>query len=303
MVAVGSGRDDVEIINLDASSTTCKNLEHFPSQVIGAVGALGPKLEPVICGGFYNSGNVDENSCYSLQKDTWQLLSLMNQNRRHAAIAPSPYPSDNFSVIVSGGYNGSDWLDTVEIWNQNAWHLSSTVMPVAINLHCMVQINLTTVMIIGGYNTTSLVETFIFNSENEIWVPGPSLQEERYGLACGRIKTTRNQPYFSIIAVGGNNIDENLRSVEILDEVDGNWREGPALPVRLCNSNLVEDPAGGVIIVGGENSEIGTHDTLYRLSHAGPEASWFKMPQKLQYGRNYHVSFLVPDAMTNCTLD
>lgn len=208
-----------------------------------------------------------------------------------------------FQLLSQGGYNGSDWLDTVEIWDENAWEVSSMKMPTAINLHCSVQINLTTLMIIGGYNGSGRAETYILNTDTEQWAQGPSMLEARYGFGCGQIRAHRSQPYLSIIAVGGNDKAKTLRSVEILDDVSGNWRFGPPLPVPLYDGNLVEDPAGGVILIGGQNSEIGIHDTLYRLSHAGPEASWSKMPQKLQYGRIYQVSFLVPDQITNCIHD
>ena len=87
-----------------------------------------------------------------------------------------------------------------------------------------------------------------------------------------------------------------------MDDIEGNWRLGPELPFAIDDGSLMEDPAGGVIFVGGDNKEALQQDTIYRLSHAGPDASWFKMPQRLQNARNYHVSFLVPDGLTNCTL-
>ena len=301
LVALGYGLNDVEIIDLETSSTTCTRIEDFPDKVYGAVGILGPNLQPLICGG-YSSGGGDENKCFTLENGNWQLFSLMNQKRRQAAIAPSPFLSNDISVMVSGGTNGSSNLDTTEIWKQNAWHLTSMKMPVEVRVQCMVQINVTTVMMIGGLNSTFLGETFLLNSETEKWVNGPHLLEARGWHSCARIKASKTQPYFSIIAVGGYN-GTFKNSVEILDEVSGNWRYGPPLPIPLAAGALVEDAAGGVILVGGETLEVTNHDTLFRLSHAGPDAMWFKMPQKLQNARRYHVSFLVPEEITNCTLD
>ena len=173
-------------------------------------------------------------------------------------------------------------------------------MPLSNREHCMVQVNLTTVMIIGGMNSSFHDATYLFNSVTEKWMPGPPLQKARRAQNCARIKTQNKQPYFSIIVAGGYD-DTFLSSVEILDDVNGNWRYGPPLPVPLCYGALVEDPAGGVIMVGGYNAEVAYHDTLYRLPHAGPDASWFKMPQRLQNARRFHVSFLVPEGLANCT--
>ena len=164
----------------------------------------------------------------------------------------------------------------------------------------MVQINLTTVMIIGGYDSSYRDATYLFNSITEKWIPGPPLQNARNRQNCARIKTQNKQPYFSIIVAGGYD-GAHLSSVEILDDVNGNWRYGPPLPIPLCCGALVEDSAGGVIMTGGANAEVPHHDTLFRLSHAGPDASWFKMPQRLQNARHYHVSFLVPEGLANCT--
>ena len=42
-----------------------------------------------------------------------------------------------------------------------------------------------------------------------------------------------------------------MRSVEIFDMMDSVWRSGPSLPVGVTFSSLVEDRAGGVVLVGG----------------------------------------------------
>ncbi len=80
------------------------------------------------------------------------------------------------------------------------------------------------------------------------------------------------------------------------------WRDGPELPVVLREPEMVEDPAGGVIIVGGYRTGFGQLNTLYRLPHSGVGAEWSEMRQKLSRGRSVHVAFLVPDDVANCTM-
>jgi hypothetical protein len=42
-------------------------------------------------------------------------------------------------------------------------------------------------------------------------------------------------------------------------------------------------------------------DTIYSLAHAGPDAEWSLLPQKLKTPRREHQAFLVPDDITECS--
>jgi len=57
--------------------------------------------------------------------------------------------------------------------------------------------------------------------------------------------------------VGGTN-GTSMRSVEIFDMSDMVWKSGPSLPVGLSFSSLVEDRAGGVVLVGGFSGQYTT---------------------------------------------
>ena len=102
MVAVGTGRNEVEVVDLETSSTSCRKIENFPDAVWGAVGILGPNQQPLICGGVYSTG--DSTNCYTLENDHWQLFSLMTEKRRQASIAPSPYPTKDFKLKTTNGH-------------------------------------------------------------------------------------------------------------------------------------------------------------------------------------------------------
>ncbi len=78
------------------------------------------------------------------------------------------------------------------------------------------------------------------------------------------------------------------------------WRKGPDLPFGIAGAQMVEDPNGGVVLVGGRSNR--RHlDTLYQLPHGGAHAVWTKMEQKLKIGRSGHVAFLVPDDVVDCS--
>jgi len=93
-----------------------------------------------------------------------------------------------------------------------------------------------------------------------------------------------------------------MSSVEVLDEGSNEWRQGPDLPFGIRGAAMVEDPEGGVILIGGDAS-IGHQETLLHLSHVGDGASWKEMPQKLQLRRRYLTAIMIPDHIVNCTID
>ncbi len=86
--------------------------------------------------------------------------------------------------------------------------------------------------------------------------------------------------------------------MELLDEGASQWRDGPELPAGIYHAQMVEDPLGGVILIGGSSYS----DTMYRLAHAGEGARWMELPQKLSIGRHLHTAIMVPDDVVNCTI-
>jgi hypothetical protein len=65
---------------------------------------------------------------------------------------------------------------------------------------------------------------------------------------------------------------------------------------------MVQDSAGGVILVGGQAGEgKGPMDTLYRLAHGGDGAQWEELPFKLKSKRTDHLAMLLPSTMFNCS--
>ena len=65
---------------------------------------------------------------------------------------------------------------------------------------------------------------------------------------------------------------------------------------------MVQDPTGGVIVVGGMAGEgIGELDTLYRLAHAGEGAQWEKLPINLKSKRSGPLAMMLPNTMFNCS--
>ncbi len=184
---------------------------------------------------------------------------------------------------------------------EEGWEINIPSLPVTISAHCMVTVNSTTVMVIGGYQNEKISgKTFYFTFGEESWTEGPELKNKRRSHSCGKIRRNKESQEMSIIVAGGYD-GSNLSSVEILDEGSNEWQTGPELPFGIYRSQMVEDQNGGVVLIGGFSSSIRYIDTLYQLPHGGQDAVWIKMEQKMKTGRRDHTAFLIPDNIVDCS--
>jgi N-acetylneuraminic acid mutarotase len=222
----------------------------------------------------------------------------MNSERYYAAAAQL----QDGKLFVTGGYDGSySILKSAEMLTEEGWESTIPSLPVTIAFHCMVTVNSTTVMAIGGeQNEQYSGKTFYFTFGEESWTEGPELKNKRDGHSCGKIRRNKESQEMSIIVAGGWD-GSFLSSVEILDEGSNEWQTGPELPFGIYVSQMVEDQNGGVVLIGGESSSILNLDTLYQLPHGGQDAMWTKMEQKLKTGRYRHTAVMVPDNSLDCS--
>jgi hypothetical protein len=286
-----------EFIDLESSATTCKNPPNFPTTVYQAIGGFGLKENPIICGGFQN--DIKSSRCFSLVNNNWVSSAGMQSIRNVAALAQLP----NGKLLVTGGSNGlGDGLGSAEMLTKDGWESNIASLPIRIVSHCMVTINSTTVMVIGGMNNGRWSRmTFYFTIGEESMIEGPELNSKRSDHSCGRIKKDKEGQELSIIVAGGwAGGSSYLSSVEILDDGSNEWQTGPELPFGIERSQMVEDQNGGVVLIGGDSSS-GILDTLYHLPHGGQDAAWTKMDQKLKTVRFWHTAFLVPDKIVDCS--
>ena len=270
--------NNVEIINLETLQSNCKMKLNFPASIEGAIGGLTSSEKPIICGGFgfknQMNGRRRRQECFVLLGETleWKPSQALTKAKYGAAIASSPFPKYSQQIFLTGGGEINSPVQTVELGTEDGWQSILPKLPVAVRTHCMALVNSTTVIVIGGIQEEQdfSPKTFLFNTEKDHWVDGPPLKYGRRTYSCGRIKKKFESFSFSVIVSGGFN-GSDMSSTEILDVGSSQWREGPDLPVGIARAAVVEDSAGGVILVGGtkENSDSDFCDSLYRLPHAG----------------------------------
>lgn len=54
--------------------------------------------------------------------------------------------------------------------------------------------------------------------------------------------------------IGGHDGNTTLNSVEILENPNGNWRQGPALIIPRANTHAVVTGANVIYVIGGYNA-------------------------------------------------
>jgi len=252
----------------------------------------------MICGGYVGSQDDD---CYIYQDGTWIKSHPLTEARSYAGVSKLPSSSSTNRLIVTGGHNGINYLDTAEILNEDGTWESVTSLPAAVTNHCQVFINSTTVFVVGGLQANGVLTrtTYFYNTETESWVQGPFLNSDRYRHSCAMIKNDYQSSEYSVIVSGGKSIlGKTLSSVEILEAGSSAWYFGPELPIEVVSHSMIQDANGGVVLVGGMDGNGDDIDQMYYLSHA--EEEWTELPQKLKFRRQHPTVFLVPDEITNC---
>ena len=126
--------------------------------------------------------------------------------------------NDN-TLWVTGGYNGVGLASTEYV--KMTGTMLGPDLPMALGYHAMVAINSTCSMVIGGanYNGISAL-TFFYDHNEEEWINGPSLMEERIHHAAGIVTDEVTGEDFVAVTGGYWTLD----STEILQ--DGEWVQG-----------------------------------------------------------------------------
>ena len=126
----------------------------------------------------------------------------MNSGRVFAAAAQL----QDGRLLVTGGYNDyqPSSLNSAEMLTEKGWENNIPSLQVTIFSHCIVAVNSTTVMVIGGMQNQQLTgKTFFFTLGEQNWTEGPELNFMRQHHSCGRIRRDKDSQEMSIIVAGG----------------------------------------------------------------------------------------------------
>ena len=294
-LAIFTGYDEgVYVIDLEDPSNNCKNLTDVPVKVYGASGILFDS-KPMFCGG--NDGPA-ECDCFEYEQSQWWSVAAMPTCRWLSGSASLINQEDHKSrfVIAGGTIGGGNALSNVESYDGTSWS-SLPNLPSPLYDHCMVAVNETVLLSIGGFPLTT--KTFFYNAELNQWLPGPELLKARYWASCAIVewKNTADGQLGQVVVVAGGHNEFDLSSTELLyiNDISSGWQPGPELPLAVEGSVMVEYK-DRVILVGGRGGVDGRH--LYQLSSR--DGPWIEMEQTLPNRKYFHIAFLIPDELTDC---
>jgi len=185
--------------------------------------------------------------------------------------------------------------------NTPTWLEVKPPIPLTIAAHCIVAIDTSKLMIIGGNQNGANFQarTFILDITKCSWTEGPPLNAGRNFHSCARITVAVNPPVTGTIVVGGFNTPSTgeFRS-EFLPDNNSTWLLGSPLPYPVVKAQLVNHPKGGLVLVGGATSSAPASNNLLYLKSFG--SSWLTMDQTLKTPRSSHVALLIPDSEADC---
>ena len=164
------GRATVEVINLDDSNPNlvCDNLPDLLLGLDAAVGTLFRGTSIIICGG-YSTGY--ERRCNSLENGVWKSMASFPDERyaSYSAILSATGSENDEIMFVAGGapYTSSVESFDGKIWNQTIY----ANMPTPTFGGCMVKINSSMLMSIGGVTASELRKETLFFRTNGLLDP------------------------------------------------------------------------------------------------------------------------------------
>ena len=208
-------------------------------------------------------------------------------------------------LFITGG-SGNPPLNSVEFASPITGSRLGPSMPINLAWHCMVSVNETTIMVIGGFSTGipgRSPRTFLFNLDNNQWSNGPDLNIGRSSHSCAMVHD-QHDGLPLVIVTGGWNGSDVLDSYEIWNPVDNHWFINGQLTKPLRGQRFVSGLDGhkSAILLGGSgaNSGLGNEDSIYKFKCQERKCIWTLMKQKLKLARGYFVAMPIPKKLTSC---
>ncbi len=239
--------DFVELISLDPDKVPVpgclKDLSSFPMTIKdGAGGALLPDGHPIVCGGKQNIEISEQCWKYSPLNDTWHRVDDMKLGARAGFGWAS---SDEFGLLMAGGYDDLNRYGTIEAVGPHSKHMSiwpqmpykgtfakkftNNFTKLQFNFPaywlCMAAADNAHIFIGGGRSETSEAtnEAYLYNVKYSMWMPAQMLTARR-SLSCGGITSVEGDG--EVIVAGGHDGSGFLNNTELYSLTEGTWRTG-----------------------------------------------------------------------------
>ena len=291
----------VLVMDLDDPDLVCDNLGDLPNEFSLGSGGVFQKKRPMYCEGFYDEAQCN---CYEYRNSTWVTVPEPSVCRANEGFTEWSGRNDYFAV--AGGTNYDRVVtNSAEYFDGDKWTTIAN-LPFNVSLNCLVGINDTTMMSIGGtgYNGTTAyypTDTYFYDFNADIWYRGPDLPYHIDAHSCATVNwrnSTTGQVDKYVAVIGGFTLKGISNQIHLLNlnDVSSGWTAGPEFTDGVVFAVLVEF-GESLVLTGGYRSELDDNH-LYQLS--SPEGPWIKMPQSMPRERRAHLAFLIPDELVEC---
>jgi len=230
-----------------------------PSDLWGSKAAL---LESSL---FSCGGDGDMAGCFTTQEGQpdWEPAPSLQVGRKYHSLT-----AVDGSLVAAGGWNGSDYLSSVEILGETGWSTASWSLKAPVYDHCAVSFQGELVIIGGSYGSTTNSTYDEVTSYNIRTGESTSLPKLPYGVwehACTIVNDT--------ITISGG-ATHNGYTHQVWQLINNTWVELPSL------KNWRRAHAMGVL--GGQLFVLGSGGTPLRTVVRLTPDGWEDMEKELQ---------------------
>jgi hypothetical protein len=219
------GSKKMEIMDLSDPSNVCQPslLADYPlDEVVGASGGLLTNNNALICGGW---GSEILDDCYSINPHGIKKAATARLSKPRYYAASVVWNST--TLWMTGGYLAGSGRTKSTEFVQLTGTSPGPDLPLGVALHCLVSLNDTTLILIGGklQSGTYSKATWFYHTDHKTWTDGPSLTIGRYEHSCALFKSPQHGHTDTVIVTGGWN-GATLASTELLYLDSNSWQSG-----------------------------------------------------------------------------
>jgi hypothetical protein len=222
------GTQKIEVFDLSDSTNVCQRsglVDYHFDEVSWASGGLLNNNIALVCGGYkYSSPDKRLDDCLTITDNGVEAAVKLIHPRSEAA---SVVFNGDTLWLTGGSIIGMETTKTTEFVTLTGTRPGPD-LPLELEHHCLVTLNDTTVLLIGGEpaDLSHSKATFYYNTEHQTWTEGPSLITGRFYHGCALFKSHQHGQTDTVIVTGGWN-REALATTEFLN-LDGSnvWTLG-----------------------------------------------------------------------------
>ncbi|XXT19866.1 kelch repeat-containing protein [Sorangium sp. So ce429] len=226
--------------------------------------------------------SVDAGGEAVLVDPAWEPTGLMAEMRRDHTATLLP----NGLVLLAGGWNGRDILDTAELYDPTTgeW-LPAQPMTLARRDHTATLLRNGLVLVVGGsFGGFDTATAELYDPEADTWTDTGVMAFRR------REHTATLLPSGLVLVAGGANAAAFHDSVELYDPALGTWSLTTSMLAQRLRHTATLLDSGQVLLVGGFGTTPATGAELY-----DPASNTWSLTSPVITARRYHTATRLQD--------